>query len=204
MSQPKTIVLASGNPGKLREIAALVEDLQVELRPQGELKIADAVEDGLSFVENALIKARHAAKYGGFPAIADDSGIELDCLKGEPGIHSARYAGVNATDKDNLDLLLENIMDIDDEPITGRFQCVMVYMRHALDPVPLIAQASWEGQIIKEPRGKNGFGYDPVFYLPEYACTSAELSPEVKNSISHRGRALGKLVELLRSELWNS
>ncbi len=199
MPGSKTIVLASSNRGKLREIEAMLAGLQINVRAQGEFDIADADETGLSFVENAIIKARNATRHSGLAAIADDSGIEVDCLDGAPGIHSARYAGDDATDKDNLDLLLDNIRDLDDEVITARFQCVMVYMRHEKDPVPLIAQGSWEGQLISEARGENGFGYDPIFYLPEYNCTSAELVPEMKNKLSHRAQALDKLVSMLSS-----
>ncbi len=175
----------------------MLAGLQIQLRAQGEFDIEDAEETGLSFVENALIKARNAARHSGLAAIADDSGIEVDCLDGAPGIHSARYAGNDATDKENLDLLLDNIRDKGEEIITARFQCVMVYMRHEKDPVPLIAQGSWEGQLISETRGENGFGYDPIFYLPEYQCTSAELPPETKNKLSHRAQALEKLVSML-------
>ena len=194
-------MLASGNQGKLKEMEALLSGLQIDLRAQSEYGVTEAEENGLSFVENALIKARNAAKHTGLAAIADDSGIEVDCLNGEPGIYSARYAGSNASDQENLERLLANIREVDDEIITARFQCVMVYMRHDRDPVPIIAQGSWSGQIINDARGSNGFGYDPIFFLPEYACTSAELTPEMKNRISHRGQALDKLVSLLTPEL---
>ena len=190
-------MIARGNQGKLLEIRAILAERNIELRAQDEFAVPEAEENGLSFVENALIKARNAAMHAGLPAIADDSDIEVDCLKGEPGIHSARYAGPQATDEDNLKLLLDKIRGCKESVITARFQCVMVYMRHAKDPVPLIAQGSWEGHIVSEARGENGFGYDPIFYVPDHGCTSAELAPEVKNSISHRSRALKSLQGLL-------
>lgn len=197
MVRESKMVLASGNSGKLRELRALLADTDIQVLPQAEFVPCEAEETGLSFVENALIKARHAALHSRLPAIADDSGIEVDCLNGEPGIHSARYAGADATDEANLLMLLENLRVCEDETITARFQCVLVFMRHATDPVPLIAQGTWEGHIVNTPRGENGFGYDPIFFVPDYACTSAELPPETKNRISHRALALHSLVKQL-------
>lgn len=188
------IVLASNNAGKLREINQLLASQQINVVAQREFDIPDAVEDGLSFVENAIKKARHAANLSGLPAIADDSGIEVDALHGAPGIYSARYAGEGASDQANLDKLLEAMRDVPDERRTARFQCLIVYMRHAEDPTPIICQGTWEGTILREPAGDNGFGYDPIFYVPTHACSSAQLSPEIKNSLSHRGQALQKLL----------
>ncbi len=197
VSQTEKIVLASNNEGKLREIRALLAGESVSILPQSEFGVNNADETGLSFVENAIIKARHAARQTNLPAIADDSGIEIDLLGGKPGIYSSRYAGDGASDEENLRLLLDNIRPYADQQVIARFQCAMVYMRHAEDPTPVIAQASWEGYIVSEPRGVAGFGYDPIFYVPGHNCTSAELPADVKNSISHRGRALRLLLELL-------
>jgi XTP/dITP diphosphohydrolase len=191
------IVLASNNPGKVREINQLLASERIEVVPQKEFNIPDAIEDGLSFVENAIKKARHATSLSGLPAIADDSGIEVDALNGAPGIYSARFAGPDASDEANLQKLLARLADVPEQKRSARFQCLMVYMRHAEDPTPLICQGTWEGRILFEPRGDNGFGYDPVFYVPTHDCSSAELPPEVKNSLSHRGQALQKLLQAL-------
>ena len=193
------IVLASGNPGKLREFNQMLATLNKEVLPQREFDVPEAEETGLSFVENAILKARNAATHTGLPALADDSGIEVDALRGAPGIYSARYAGPGASDEANLQKLLADLEGVPDEPRTGRFQCVIVYLRHARDPVPLIAQGAWEGRILHEPVGENGFGYDPVFFVPTHGCTSAELPPQEKNRLSHRGIALRALVEKLTS-----
>ena len=193
----KKIVLASNNKGKVREINQILAELDVSVRPQSEFDIEEVEETGLTFVENAILKARNAAEHSGLPAIADDSGIEVDALKGQPGIYSARYAGVGASDEDNLQKLLTALQDVPEEQRTARFQCLMVYMQHAADPTPIICQGTWEGIITLEPQGDNGFGYDPVFYVPEHNCTSAQLSAEVKNSLSHRGQALRLLVKQL-------
>lgn len=194
----KTIVLASGNKGKLREFNQMFAELPYTIQPQSEFDVGDVEETGLTFVENAIIKARHAAQVTGLPVIADDSGIEVDALQGAPGIYSARYAGVGATDKDNLNKLLNDMSGVTTEQRNCRFQCVLVLMRHPNDPTPLIAQASWEGQLLTAPSGENGFGYDPIFWLEDKQCTSAELAPDVKDTLSHRGQALRKLVKLLR------
>ena len=194
----KTIVLASGNKGKLREFNQMFAELPYTIQPQSEFHVGDVEETGLTFVENAIIKARHAAEVTGLPVIADDSGIEVDALQGAPGIYSARYAGEDATDKDNLNKLLNDMNGVATERRSCRFQCVLVLMRHAKDPTPLIAQASWEGQLLTAPSGENGFGYDPIFWLEEQQCTSAELAPNMKDTLSHRGQALRQLVKLLR------
>lgn len=192
----QVVVLASGNAGKLRELDKVLAPLDVSLQPQAQFNVPDAEETGLSFVENAIIKARAAAQHTGLPAIADDSGIEVDHLNGAPGIYSARYSG--AGDEANNVLLLQELGEIPEEQRSARFQCVLVYMRHALDPVPLICQGSWEGFILSEPRGEDGFGYDPLFYLPDYQCSSAQLDPSIKNRISHRAKASRLLFDALR------
>jgi XTP/dITP diphosphohydrolase len=193
MSQQR-IVLASNNAGKVREIGQLLAAHKTEIIPQREFSIEDVEETGLTFVENAILKARHAAEQSGLPAIADDSGIEVDALQGAPGIYSARYAGEDGDDQANNNKLLEALKGLPDEQRTARFQCLLVYMRHATDPTPLICQGTWEGRILEEPQGENGFGYDPLFWVPTEGCSSAELDPEVKNRLSHRGQALRLLL----------
>jgi XTP/dITP diphosphohydrolase len=195
------LVLASGNKGKLREINQLLTGLHIEAIPQTEFNVPDVEETGLTFVENAIIKARNAAVHAGLPSLADDSGIEVDALNGEPGIYSARYAGKGAADEANLNKLLEALEGVPDAERTARFQCVMVYMAHAKDPTPLICQGTWEGRILYEPSGENGFGYDPVFYVPTHDCSAAELESDVKNQLSHRGQALRKFLALLQQEM---
>ncbi len=189
------VVLASGNPGKLREMRQLLAPSGLEVLAQDQLGVPEAEETGLTFVENALIKARNAARHSGLPAIADDSGIEVDALAGAPGIHSARFAGPDAEDAANNALLLEKLRDVPESARTARYQCLMVFLRHDRDPVPLICQGSWEGIIVDTPRGENGFGYDPYFFVPDQHCTAAELPPEDKNRLSHRGQALRALAE---------
>jgi len=196
----ESIVLASNNAGKVREINELLSAERIRVIPQGEIGVSEAEETGLSFVENALLKARNAAAHSGLAAIADDSGIEVDALKGAPGIYSARYAGAGASDAANLDRLLADLRDVPEAERTARFQCLMVYMRHAQDPTPVICQGTWEGRILVAPRGENGFGYDPVFYVPETGCSAAELPSATKNRLSHRGQALAQLVRYLRDE----
>jgi XTP/dITP diphosphohydrolase len=193
----KQIVLASSNPGKVREINQMLEGLHLTVVPQSDFKVPDADETGLTFIENALLKARNATRRTGLPAIADDSGIEVDYLNGAPGIFSARYAGKGASDEQNLKKLLDELEGIPEAERSARFQCLMVYLRHEFDPTPVICQGTWEGRILFEPRGKNGFGYDPIFFVPTHDCSSAELPPEVKNKLSHRGQALRKMVESL-------
>jgi XTP/dITP diphosphohydrolase len=197
----KEIVLASSNPGKVREVNQLLAELDLHVQPQGEFGVIDVEETGLTFVENAILKARNAARHTGLPAIADDSGIEVDALQGAPGIYSARFAGDDASDQANLDKLLAELEGLPEEQRSARFQCLMVYMQHANDPTPLICQGTWEGSILFEPKGDNGFGYDPVFHVPTHNCSSAELPAEIKNSLSHRGQALRKLVMALRQSV---
>ena len=185
-----TIVLASGNKKKLKELSGILKTFTTKLVPQSDFDIPEAVEDGLTFVENAIKKARHAAKLTGLPAIADDSGIEVDYLQGKPGIYSARYAGENASDQQNLDKLLKELEDVEKNKRTARYKCVIVYMKHAEDPTPIITQASWEGIILESELGDGGFGYDPIFYCPQSKKSAAQMSPEEKAAISHRGKAL--------------
>ena len=195
----ESIVLASNNAGKVREINALLAAEDIHVIPQDELGVAEAEETGLSFVENAILKARNAAAHSGLAAIADDSGIEVDALNGAPGIYSARYAGRGASDLDNLNRLLEALKGVPTTERTARFQCLMVYLRRAEDPTPVICQGTWEGVILEAPCGENGFGYDPIFFVPTEGCSSAELDPVTKNRLSHRGQALAKLVRYLKS-----
>jgi XTP/dITP diphosphohydrolase len=195
----REIVLASNNPGKVREIDQLLADLDLSVLPQSQFDVPDVQETGLTFVENAILKARNAAQKTGLAAIADDSGLEVDALNGAPGIHSARYAGIGSSDQANLDKLLHALIDVPQGARSARFQCLMVYLAHEHDPSPLICQGTWEGRILFEPKGDNGFGYDPVFFVPTHNCSSAELPPEIKNELSHRGQALRKLIEALRS-----
>jgi XTP/dITP diphosphohydrolase len=192
----RRIVLATGNAGKLKEIREIFSGIDVGIVAQSDFDTPEAIEDGLSFVENAIIKARNAAAHTGLPALSDDSGIEVDALNGEPGIHSARYAG---NDESNIQRLLRELDGLPDSKRTARFQCVMVYLRHANDPVPVIAQGAWEGRILQAPQGEGGFGYDPVFYVPERGCSAAELSSEDKNTLSHRGKALRHMLDALAS-----
>lgn len=195
---PRRIVLASGNPGKAREIQALLAESHIEVIPQSAFGIEEAHETGLTFVENAILKARHAARQCGLPAIADDSGLEVDALHGAPGVRSARFAGENASDRANLERLLQCLAGVEEPNRTARFRCVMVMLRHPEDAGPLIAEGTWEGCIAQEPQGRGGFGYDPVFLLPERGCTAAELEAHEKNRLSHRGQALRRLLERIR------
>ena len=191
------LVLATENPGKIREFSALFADFSVEITSQSSYGTPAIAETGLSFVENAILKARHAAQHTGLPAIADDSGLEVDALDGAPGIYSARYAGANASDHDNVEKLLNELRNIPQPVRSARFQCLLVYMRHAADPTPLICQGTWEGEIAPAPRGSGGFGYDPVFFIPAEGKTAAELTPDIKNRLSHRGQALVQLAHTL-------
>ena len=197
MSRHK-VVLATGNAGKLREMRAILSGSEWDIVSQSEFDYAEAIEDGLSFVENAIKKARHACANTGLAAIADDSGLEVDALQGAPGIYSARYAGEAASDEDNIQKLLLALDGLPEERRTARFRCVMVFMRHELDPSPVICEGSWEGRIAYERRGDNGFGYDPVFLVPGEARHSAELTAEKKNRISHRAQALTAMAEKLK------
>jgi len=194
----RTLVLATGNAGKVRELSALLAGQPWVVRPQSDFGVSEAEETGLSFVENAILKARNAARQTGLPAIADDSGIVCDALDGAPGIYSARYAGAGASDAANVDKLLAALAGANDAARSARFVCVMVSLTHAEDPCPLIAQGRWEGRIAHAPRGDLGFGYDPVFIAAGGELTAAELDPVLKNEVSHRGQALRALVALMR------
>lgn len=189
------IVLATGNQGKLREFAQLLAPLSIDVVTQSELGVTEVAETGLSFVENAILKARNACAQTGLPAIADDSGLEVDALLGAPGIYSSRYAGENASDADNIKALLTAMQAIPDTERQARFQCVLVFMRHADDPTPLICQGTWHGQILTEAAGDGGFGYDPVFFVAETDCSAAELSAQQKHAVSHRGQAMRRFIE---------
>lgn len=190
-----SIVLASGNAGKIREIQAILQNDQI--LPQSQFNVVEPDETGATFIENAIIKARNAALHCNLPAIADDSGLAVDALGGLPGVISARYAGVGVSDQANLDKLLAEMRDVPDTERSARFICMMVYLRHALDPTPIIAQGVWEGRILRQAVGENGFGYDPVFWVEQYQCSSAQLAPELKNALSHRGQALRALSQQL-------
>ncbi|EPY7070877.1 XTP/dITP diphosphatase [Klebsiella quasipneumoniae] len=193
------VVLATGNAGKVRELASLLEDFGLDIVAQTELGVESAEETGLTFIENAILKARHAAQITGLPAIADDSGLAVDALGGAPGIYSARYAGVDASDQQNLEKLLDALQDVPDDQRQAQFHCVLVYLRHAEDPTPLVCHGSWPGVIAQEAAGHGGFGYDPIFFVPSEGKTAAELSREEKSAISHRGQALKLLLEALRN-----
>ena len=197
----RRIVLASNNGGKLAELQALLSDMDIEFVPQGEHDVPEAEETGLTFVENAIIKARNASRFTGLPAIADDSGIEVDHLGGEPGVRSARYAGEDATDEDNLQKLLHKLDGVADARRGARFRCEIVWLRHEHDPSPVICSGTWAGHVATDPRGDNGFGYDPIFLFAGGEQTTAELDPASKNRLSHRGQALAKLVKMMRDEL---
>ena len=194
----QTLVLASGNAGKLREFNDLLGTLGFDVKAQSTYNVPEAIEDGLSFVENAIIKARNACEVSGLPALADDSGIEVDALNGAPGIYSARYAGPDANDSNNNAALLKALEDTPKGKRSARYQCVLVFMRHAQDPTPLICQGSWEGEILVEPEGNGGFGYDPIFWVPSHNMAAAQLDKNEKNKISHRGKALKLLIEALQ------
>jgi XTP/dITP diphosphohydrolase len=196
---PRHVVVATRNPGKLREIGSILAEFRLEFVDETVLDVPPAEETAHTFIENALIKARNASRHTGLPAIADDSGLVVDALAGRPGVHSARFAGPGASDRDNLERLLADLAERNIRRPAARFVCAMVYLAGERDPVPVIAQASWEGVIVPEPRGSNGFGYDPIFFLPDRNCTSAELPPGEKNRISHRGQALRLLCEALRA-----
>ncbi len=193
------VVLATGNVGKVRELASLLSDFGLDIVAQTDLGVDSAEETGLTFIENAILKARHAAKVTALPAIADDSGLAVDVLGGAPGIYSARYSGEDATDQKNLQKLLETMKDVPDDQRQARFHCVLVYLRHAEDPTPLVCHGSWPGVITREPAGTGGFGYDPIFFVPSEGKTAAELTREEKSAISHRGQALKLLLDALRN-----
>ena len=197
---PRRVVLASANPGKLAEFNQLLANWQCQVLAQADFATPIVAETGDSFVENALLKAHAAAHHCGLPAIADDSGIEVDALDGAPGIYSARYAGESASDADNNRRLLRELEGVAPAQRSARYHCALVYLRHWQDPNPLICQASWEGCILETACGEGGFGYDPLFYIPDQDCTAAQLSPATKNNISHRGRALQALLAALQRE----
>jgi len=195
-AEHQQIVLASGNQGKIKEFQAILAGHPVV--PQSQFNIEEAEETGSTFIENAIIKARNAAFQAKSAAIADDSGLAVDALNGAPGVISARYAGLGASDRENLLKLLQDMKGVPEQQRTARFICVIVLMEHADDSTPVIAQGIWEGRILDKPCGENGFGYDPIFWVPEYQCASAQLDPKVKNTISHRGQALKALTELMK------
>ena len=194
---PEKVVLATGNPGKVREIQRILGDLGVAVVPQSEFGVSDAEESGTSFVENALIKARHASVMTGLPAIADDSGLVVDALDGRPGVYSARYSGADASDESNIDKLLRELLGVPGEKRTAAFHCCAVFVS-ADDTTSLVAEGQWAGRILEQRRGTGGFGYDPIFFDPECGRTAAELGPELKNARSHRGKALAALADMLR------
>lgn len=194
----KSVVLASNNAGKLREFHTMFANSRINIVSQSEFNVDDAEETGLSFIENAIIKARHACQKTQLPAIADDSGLAIDYLQGAPGIYSARYAGEHGNDKANNQKVIHALAGQEQKNRSAQFICALAFMRHAEDPTPIVCQASWEGFILEEERGENGFGYDPLFWLPDHQCCSAELLPEVKNTISHRAKALTLLFSALK------
>jgi XTP/dITP diphosphohydrolase len=197
----KKLVLATGNSGKVREMNSVLAELGFEVISQRDLNVEDAIEDGLSFIENSLIKSRHASRITGLPAVADDSGISVDALNGAPGIYSARYAGDTCDDQANNDLLLENMRHVTETDRGAQFVCVLSYVRHAEDPLPLIAQGIWQGSLLFEERGSEGFGYDPLFWVPTHNLASAELEPNIKRRISHRAKALDLLCQQLTTQI---
>lgn len=192
------VVLATGNAGKVRELASLLEDFGLQIVAQSDLGVESAEETGLTFIENAILKARHASRITGLPAIADDSGLAVDALGGAPGIYSARYAGAETSDRANLEKLLDALTQVPDGQRKARFHCVLVFLRHADDPKPLVCHGQWEGEIAHRSSGTGGFGYDPVFYVPSEGKTAAELTQEEKRARSHRGQALTQLLDALR------
>ncbi|HDV0904734.1 TPA: XTP/dITP diphosphatase [Vibrio fluvialis] len=196
----KKIVLATGNQGKVREMADLLADFGFDVVAQSEFNVSEVAETGTTFIENAIIKARHAAKETGLPAIADDSGLEVDYLGGAPGVYSARYAGEDASDQQNLEKLLDAMKDVPEAQRSARFHCVLVLMRHENDPTPLVCHGKWEGRILTQAHGSNGFGYDPIFFVPEENCASAQLEAMRKKQLSHRGQALKKLFQAIEEQ----
>lgn len=191
---PRTLVLASNNAGKIKEFNALLADMGITVKPQSEFHFEEAEETGLSFIENAILKARHACAHTGLPALADDSGIEVDYLEGAPGIYSARFAGEHGNNEANNALLLEKLDGVPEAQRTARFHCVLAYLRHKDDPTPRVFHGVWEGRILASAEGQEGFGYDPIFYVPEHGCSAASLPKAVKNQISHRAQALQQLL----------
>ncbi|MEH0690664.1 XTP/dITP diphosphatase [Vibrio cholerae] len=196
----KKIVLATGNQGKVREMADLLSEFGFDVVAQSDYAVSEVAETGTTFIENAIIKARHAAKETGLAAIADDSGLEVDYLQGAPGIYSARYAGEGASDQQNLEKLLAAMENVPEAQRTARFHCVLVLMRHHQDPTPIVCHGVWEGRILTAPQGEHGFGYDPIFLVPEDQCASAQLEPARKKQLSHRGKALKQLFAQLSQQ----
>jgi len=190
-----TIVLATGNQGKVKELANLLAEHQLDIVPQSNFDVPEVDETGTTFVENAIIKARHAAKISGLPAIADDSGLEVDALNGAPGVISARFAGKHANDDSNNEKLLRELDGVEKNNRSARFHCVLVYMEHENDPTPIICHGIWEGSILTEKQGEQGFGYDPLFWVESHNCSSAQLDRSEKNKLSHRGKALSLLAK---------
>jgi len=197
----RTLVLASGNAGKLTELAAMLQPLGWTVRPQSDWSVDGAVEDGLTFIENALIKARLAARVTGLPALGDDSGLVVDALGGQPGIYSSRYAGDSANDRANNDKLLRALAGVGEASRGAHFYCAMALMRYPDDPAPLLATGRWQGRILAAPAGSGGFGYDPLFWVPGKACSAAQLPPSTKNRLSHRGKALSALLAQVETGL---
>lgn len=200
LHRTKKVVLASGNSGKIHEFQKMLKSVHFKVIPQNDLHIPEIAEVGHSFVENALLKARNASRYSEMPAIADDSGLIVDALDGKPGLHSARYAGEHASAEENTAKLLQSLKDVHEEKRTARFHCAIVYLHSAYDPHPIICQGTWEGKILFIPRGKNGFGYDPIFYVPTHHCSAAELTIEDKNHLSHRAKAFRELLNQLKQK----
>jgi XTP/dITP diphosphohydrolase len=197
-------VLASGNDGKLAEFSRLLTPLSINVSPQGEFGVSDADETGLSFIENAILKARHAAAATGLPALADDSGLVVDALQGEPGIYSARFsarAGGESGDSANIDHLLAKLDGVPEQDRNAHYYCLLAFVRHASDPTPLIAEGRWDGRVLTKRAGTGGFGYDPVFYLPDQNCTAAEMDSTLKNRLSHRGQAMTAFMPQLQAML---
>ena len=199
MNTLSKLVIASANAGKIRELQSSLKELDITVIPQEELNIPDIEETGLSFVENSILKARNASALSGLPAIADDSGLEVDFLRGAPGIYSARFSGENATDALNREKLLSLLADVPASERSARYQTVIVFMRHSTDPTPIICQGTWEGRISTEERGSNGFGYDSIFFLPDRNCQAAELDDNTKQQLSHRGKAMSAFLQQLRA-----
>ncbi|EKD71625.1 MAG: hypothetical protein ACD_46C00142G0001 [uncultured bacterium] len=198
LDDPK-IVIASSNAGKVAELLSLLETLPVEWIPQQRFDIPDALETGKTFIENAILKARHAAKLSGLPALADDSGLMVDALDGAPGVYSARYAGENASNADRIQKLLQAMQNVEADDRGANYHCILALVQHENDPAPLIFHGFWEGEILFEVRGQHGFGYDPIFYVPTHGCSAAEMNPLEKNLISHRGQAVAQLLEIFEA-----
>lgn len=190
------IVLASNNSGKIQEIREMLRAFSIQLIPQSELNISEVEETGFTYVENAIIKARHAAKHSGLPALADDSGISVDYLNGEPGVHSARYAGKNATASEKIEKLLREMKNVPSEKRTASFHCIIALLKNEKDPAPIICHGTWKGKLLFSPKGNKGFGYDPIFFVPSHHCSAAELDLDIKNQISHRAKALKQFLDI--------